>query len=105
MTSEHGHVDYGECTECGFLMLPIPALSPCGHSAPVETRPLSDTGVVYTWTRARLGASDQLMVMADFFDGRLRITAPLLESEQVSIGASVTLITGVNTPYAFVRIG
>jgi uncharacterized OB-fold protein len=97
-------VEYGRCTECGYLMFPIPPLSPCGHDAPVDKNPLIENGLVYSWTRTRLGESDRLLVMVDFLEGRLRVSAPLLGADHVEIGDAVRIESAVDTPYAFVPV-
>lgn len=94
-------LEYGRCTECGYLTLPVPQLSPCGHAAAVTTKPLTEPGEVYSWTRLRLGETDRLMVMVDFFGGDLRVTAPLVGAESVSIGDWVRLIPSTENPYVF----
>lgn len=98
--NERQPVEYGRCAVCGYLMLPVPDIPPCGHRCVVETRPLEEPAVVYSWTRMRLG-QDQILVMADFFDGGLRVTAPLLDADSVEIGDRVRLVEGNDTPYAF----
>lgn len=95
-------IGYGACIECGYLMLPVLPLSPCGHDALVEEKPLDELGEVYSWTRFRLGESERLLVMVDFFGGKLRVTAPLVETESVAIGDRVRIVPGGDTPYAFV---
>jgi uncharacterized OB-fold protein len=87
------HPDFATCTDCGKRMLPVLDLPPCGHDAPQEIAPLDTPGVVYAWTRA-WSTLDQgtLMAMADFLDGSLRVTAPLVEAEEVAIGDEVVAV-------------
>lgn len=98
--SQRHSVEYGRCGTCGNLMFPVPEISPCGHSGKVETSPLEEPAFVYSWTRMRLG-QDRILVMADFFDGELRVTAPLLDADSVEIGDRVRLVKGDDTPYAY----
>lgn len=106
MTSMQGSesLEYGVCGTCGYMMFPVLSLSPCGHPGRVARRALDETGIVYSWTRIRLG-QDRLLVMADFFDGGLRVTGPLLDADQVEIGDRVRLVEGVDSPYAFMVAG
>lgn len=95
-------VEFGECPECGYLMLPVPALSPCGHEAPARRAPLTQPGEVYAWTRAWSGDAPLLMAMVDFFDGRLRVTAPAPGLESVTVGDQLRLAVDGSWPYVFV---
>jgi uncharacterized OB-fold protein len=94
--------DYGTCPTCGSLMLPVLALPPCGHDAPTTVTPLEGTGQVYSWTRAWSGEDSTLMAMADFFDGRLRVTAPVVGTEAIAIGDRVEAVIGDDTPVVLV---
>lgn len=97
MSEQHPKV--GTCPTCGMRMVPVLELPPCGHDSPPSIVPLDGPGVVYSWTRLWSSAeSSQLMVMADFFDGGLRITAPLVGAETVAIGDRVHAFTGTETP-------
>lgn len=97
-------VEYGTCTRCGYAMFPVPPLSPCGHDAPVELKPLVESGRVYSWTRVHLGEEPQLIVMADFLGGRLRVNAPMKGTEEVSIGDEVRLEADETYPYRLVPV-
>lgn len=84
-------------------MLPVLALPPCGHAEPASIAPLDTPGVVYSWTRVwSTPESNRLMAMVDFFDGGLRVTAPVIETDEVSIGDLVEARTGTDTPVVFV---
>lgn len=87
-------------------MLPVLPLSSCGHSDEVEILPLTESGEVYSWTRAHVGTppGGTLMAMADFFDGALRVTAPVLDAEEIDIGDRVVVVPGEDTPYALRRV-
>ena len=93
-------VAYGSCPICGYVMLPVLPLSPCGHGEPADLVELTDPGVVYSWTIV-VGPSgeDTVMVMADFLRGRLRLTSPLAGSDRVAIGDEVVVENGNDTPF------
>jgi uncharacterized OB-fold protein len=77
-------------------------MSPCGHDDEPERAPLDSPGIVYSWTRVwPTPESGRLMAMADFFDGALRVTAPVVDTGEVAIGDAVTAIIGSETPVAF----
>lgn len=82
--------------------MPVLDLLPCGHDAVPERSPLDAKGVIYSWTRSRIGADELVLVMVDFFDGELRVTGPLLQDADVEIGQHVRIVEGRDTPYAFV---
>lgn len=97
MTDERPNV--GTCPTCGMRMVPILALPPCGHETPPTIAPLDGPGVVYSWTRLWPSPdTSKLMVMADFLDGDLRITAPLVAADTVAIGDRVHAVVGTETP-------
>ena len=90
--------DVGTCPTCGNRMFPILSLPPCGHEAAPTIAPLDTPGVVYSWTRVWPSAdSSTLMVMADFLDGDLRITAPLAGTDTIVIGDRVRAVIGTDT--------
>jgi uncharacterized OB-fold protein len=97
-------VDYGTCPVCGTVMLPVLKMSPCGHDAPPVRAPLTEPGTVYSWTRVWLGdePDGRLIVMADFLDGGLRVTAPL-DGSEIAIGDAVLLTTADDVPYRLVK--
>ena len=97
-------VDYGTCPVCGTVMLPVLKMSPCGHDAPPVPAPLTESGTVYSWTRVWLGydPDGRLIVMADFLDGGLRVTAPL-DGSEIAIGDTVLLTTADDVPYRLVK--
>jgi uncharacterized OB-fold protein len=83
-------------------MLPILALSPCGHEKAPTVTPLDQPGVVYSWTRVWLGSEEngRILAMADFLNGQLRVTAPVVGVDQIAIGDSVEVTVGTDTPLA-----
>jgi hypothetical protein len=96
-------VEYGTCPVCGLVTLPVLPLSPCGHDAAPDIAMLDLPGTVYSWTSTGSGVGTQI-VMADFLDGTLRVTGPILSGPDVDIGTSVTLVVGHETPYGFVAV-
>jgi hypothetical protein len=83
-------------------MFPVLPQSPCGHEVEPVLAPLDEPGLVYSWTRVSIDdGTTEIIAMADFLEGRLRVTAPVLEGD-VAIGSSVVLRPGVSTAYAFV---
>lgn len=93
--------DVGTCPTCGMRMYPVLALPPCGHEAEPIVAPLDAAGVVYSWTRVwPTVETSRVMVMADFFDGGLRITGPLVGADSVQIGDTVHAVAGTDTPVA-----
>ncbi|HSJ29001.1 MAG TPA: hypothetical protein VLB67_12400 [Acidimicrobiia bacterium] len=98
------HPDYGRCPRCGYLTFPVLELSPCGHDDPPVRASLDATGTVYSWTRVwETPESGSLMAMADFFDGALRITAPVRDAGEIAIGDEVLAVSGTDTLVALVR--
>lgn len=95
-------VEHGVCPECGYRMLPVLPLLPCGHDATPTIEPLDDTGVVYSFTRLWSGDTATVVAMADFHDGALRIAAPVLDVDTIAIGDPVRATPGRTTPYALV---
>lgn len=82
-----GPVQYGVCSTCGYLIFPVTVLQPCGHEGTPELRELDAEGVVYSWSRSWTGRETSVLIaMADFLDGGLRITAPVIGTESVAIG-------------------
>lgn len=97
--------DVGTCPICGMRMVPVLELPPCGHDAQPSISSLDGPGVVYSWTRLWSSAeTSQLMVMADFFDGDLRITAPLVGADAVAIGDQVHAAVGTETPVVLAAV-
>ena len=93
-------VPYGTCPRCGYVMLPVLPQLPCGHDEEPVLAPLGTDGTVYSWTRVRLGdGAERVMAMVDFLEGRLRVTAPVLDQATVAIGDRMHLTTGNDTPY------
>ena len=96
-------VEYGTCPKCGYLTLPVLEMSPCGHDDAPILAELAEPGTVYSWTKVARSGGSQVLAMADFFDGRLRVTAPVLDPGDIAIGDSVVAIAGSETPYGFTR--
>lgn len=101
-----GSLSYGRCPACGYVMFPLLTTSPCGHDREPDLVPLDEPGVVYSWTRVWKGEDEpgDVLAMADFLGGRLRVTAPMLDVEGTTIGARVRLVTGRDTDYALVAV-
>ena len=105
MTGAHqGTVTYARCGTCGTPMFPVLSRLPCGHDD-VQLQQLDEVGVVYSWTESRLAGPDpEVMVMADFLDGMLRITAPLVTGT-AEIGDLVVVVPAFDIPYRMARCG
>ena len=86
-------------------MLPVLELPPCGHDGPTAVMPLESIGIVYSWTVTHTSGSPELMAMADFLDGMLRITAPVSGADTIAIGDSVRVYRGEATPIVIAPIG
>lgn len=95
---------YGTCPTCGERMLPVLPFSPCGHDAPPIERPLDSIGVVYSWTATTTPDGPRLMAMADFFDGALRVTGPVMGAEKIAIGDEVRASIGIETPITLIPV-
>jgi len=99
MTSDQ-HPEIGICPTCGYRMLPILELTPCGHNEESQREPLDGQGRVYSWTRSWSSPDEsRLIVMADFFDGQLRVTGPLDGDDDVAIGDAVWAYVGTDSPF------
>jgi uncharacterized OB-fold protein len=81
-------------------MLPVLDRSPCGHGDRPDIEELVASGTVYSWTVFRLGETPTTIAMADFLDGGLRVTAPVVSATEVAIGDEVVVVPGEGTPYA-----
>lgn len=101
--SGHEDIQCGRCPLCGYLSFPIQELSPCGHDSSPERLDLDQLGEVYSWTRSWSADLATTVVMADFFGGALRVTAPLEAATDVEIGDSVRLHVGADSPYVFTK--
>jgi uncharacterized OB-fold protein len=98
--------EYGECPVCGYRMVPVLDLSPCGHDAETIVRALDAEGTIYSWTRLWTSAeSSTLVAMADFLDGTLRIAAPVGATDSIEIGDRVVARRGDNTPLELTPTG
>ena len=96
---------YGECPICGYRMIPVLDLSPCGHDAETIVRTLDSEGTIYSWTRLwATPESSTVVAMADFLDGTLRIAAPVA-ADSIEIGDLVLAGRGETTPLELTPIG
>jgi uncharacterized OB-fold protein len=77
---------YARCPSCNQATFPVHTLSPCGHEAEPILAPLEDAGEVFSWTRTHQADGVTPIAMADFLGGELRVTAPVLGVDEVSIG-------------------
>lgn len=94
------HPDFGTCPACGGRTLPVLELSPCGHDVAPRLAPLDEPGRVYSWTRSWSSPEDStIIVMADFFDGDLRVTGPLDGDVGIAIGDTVWAHVGTASPF------
>ncbi len=99
-------VEYGTCPACRYVMLPILPLSPCGHDDQPVLTPLTESGIVYSWTAVQRTLEESTtLAMADFLEGRLRITAPIIDSAEIAIGDRVRVTLGRDTPFGLYRVG
>lgn len=91
---------YGTCPVCGYRMVPLTRLSPCGHDAALEPSPLESTGVVYSFTRSWSSPTKQVLIaMVDLPDVDLRLCGPVKDAEDLRIGDVVTIHVGTSTPF------
>lgn len=94
--------EMGTCPECGYRMVPVLTPPPCGHDVDPVRAPLDATGTVYAWTRVWSGdGASTLMAMVDFFDGGLRVTAPVMGADDIAVDNRVEAVVGEDTPVAF----
>lgn len=103
MLGDVRRVRFGCCPDCGYLMLPVTRLSPCGHDDAPQLEPLTAPGIVYSWTQVWTGDQKVTMVMVDFLGGKLRVNGPLVGGNTVQIGETVEIIPGLTSPVAFRR--
>jgi hypothetical protein len=93
---------FGTYPTCGYEMFAMLPQSPCRHEVDPVLAPLDGFGTVYSWTRVSIGdETTEVIAMADFREGRVRVTAPVLEGS-MKIRSSVVLPPGATTAYAFV---
>jgi len=98
--------DYGTCPTCGEAMLPVLELTPCGHDAAPTVRPLDSLGSIYSWTRTHpADGTGRLIAMADFLEGSLRVTGPVVGVESIAIGDTVRAAIGDDTPIVLIPAG
>lgn len=95
-------LEYGRCPQCGTVEFPILPRPSCGHTVAPERIPLTAPGVVYSWTRVHgtPGEPPTVIAMADFLEGRLRVTAPMPGVAAVAIGDPVVVVADPVLPYA-----
>lgn len=95
-------VKYAICQDCGFIAFPVPVMMFCGHSSAPDLRPLEVAGALYSWSRSwDEGGVSTAIGLLDFFDGRLRVTAPLVGERDPTIGDRFLLATGGDLPYPY----
>lgn len=95
-------VEYASCPDCGFIAFPVPVMMFCGHSSAPDLRPLEEAGALYSWSRSWDGEGASTAIgLLDFFDGRLRVTAPLAVDADPTIGDRFALAKGDHLPYPY----
>ena len=99
MTDE---LSYIRCPACGHAAFPEHALPTCGHAGPGTSYSFTEEGQVYAWTRVHGAGGTTLLAMADFLDGEVRVTAPLVGTAEVSVGDRVRVRRGAELPYELV---
>lgn len=85
---------FARCPVCDEMTFPVHELSPCGHDAEPRLVPLTEAGRVFSWTRTHQQDAVTVLAMADFFDGALRITAPIRGVTEIAIGDLVRARSG-----------
>lgn len=83
---------YARCPVCDQVTFPVHELSPCGHEARQILDTLGDPGEVFSWTRTHQAEGVTPIAMADFLGGELRVTAPVLEADEVAIGDRLVVL-------------
>lgn len=84
-------LEHARCMSCGRRYFPVMDLDPCGHDA-VVLEPLTGAGTIYSWTRAWSSEdSSQLLALVDFYEGELRVAAPVVDAHAVAIGSPARL--------------
>lgn len=87
------HPEYARCVECGVPYFPVHALTPCGHDAEISRAEFDEVGEVYSWTRTHGPDGPVLLAMADFSGGELRVAAPMVGVDHVSIADRVVVVS------------
>jgi uncharacterized OB-fold protein len=100
--SDNIPAQYARCPVCGEASFPQHLLSPCGHDAPPELVAFDAPGEVYSWTRTH-GDDGAVLAMADFLEGELRVTAPVVGGEDVAIGDRVVVVSHADGSFALAR--
>ena len=77
---------YARCPICNELSFPVHPLSPCGHEAEPILARFEDAGEVFSFTRTHQADGVTPIAMTDFLGGELRVTAPVLDVDDVAIG-------------------
>jgi len=103
---DRGAPSYATCPTCGDHMLPVLELTPCGHAAAGHVQRLDSPGTVYSWTRThQADGKGRLIAMADFLDGSLRVTGPVVATGSIAIGDEVRAAIGEQTPIVLIPVG
>lgn len=77
---------YARCPECGVPYFPVHTLTPCGHDTEPALHALDAPGAVYAWTRSHGADGPVLIAMTDFLGGELRVTAPIVDLDEIAVG-------------------
>jgi uncharacterized OB-fold protein len=91
--------EYAVCTVCGTPYFPVHPLSPCGHDGEPSLRAFDTAGTVYSWTLAHGPDGSTPMAMVDFLDGALRVTAPVVGTDAVTIGDRMSVHLADDPPF------
>jgi uncharacterized OB-fold protein len=87
---------FARCPVCNEASFPRHALSPCGHDAEPVLFPFGHAGEVYSWTRTHSSAGATVIAMTDFLGGELRVTAPVIDLDEVAIGDRLVVLSGTD---------
>jgi len=90
---------YARCVVCGTAYFPVHVLAPCGHSEEPTLHAFDEAGVVYSWTRSHGADGAVPIAMADFLDGELRVTAPVVGADEVAIGDLLVVRLAEQPPF------
>jgi uncharacterized OB-fold protein len=91
--SDYTPAHYARCPVCREVSFPRHVLSPCGHDAEPELFALADAGEVYSWTRTHTAGVATVIAMTDFLNGELRVSAPVIDRDEVAIGDRLVVLS------------
>ena len=91
--SEYEPARYARCPTCQEASFPRHELSPCGHDAEPELFLFEGRGDVYSWTRTHGNGSPSIIAMTDFLGGELRVTATVIDREEIKIGDRLVVLS------------